>query len=457
MNLGQLGILVWSGRWRILLCALACFAGALTISLRLPKSYEAKARVLLELVRADPVTGISIGNKQTEAYVQTQQLLATSGRVGERVIEKLGWASNPAVVEAWQQQTGGNGDIRTWAASRLLGEVGAYPLEGGGTLEIVYRAPDPEAAEAIVRAIRESYIETALALQTEAAARRAERFAELLKPAQATLAKAQDELVRAQRETGTVLTPLGADVEAGKLNDLESSAITTRLQAEHDAAESALRTSSISADSLRRTLGQVEQQIALAERTMGPDNPDYQALIGRRNELIRQISREMAAIRNAASITGSAARQLAAAPEQAYQIERERVLGRAPQNLRISQALRLVALRQGEVTRLQNNLANAVQASERSESGLVVMGDVITNPHPVAPNIPLNSGLAVVFGIGLGLASVLIDGLARREVLGATDLAGASGVPVLAVVSGSRKRRGWLRRLWPRRRGPIAA
>ena len=457
MNLTQLGMVVWSGRWRILWCALACLAAAVAVSERLPKSYEAKARVLLELVRSDPVTGLSVSTRQTEAYIQTQQLLATSSRVGEMVIDKLGWANNPAVIQAWQQQTGGVGDLRNWAATRLIGEVAAYPLQGSGTLEIAYRAPDPEAAETIVRTIRESYIETALALQTEAAARRAERFAQLLKPATAALEKAQNDLVIAQRQTGTVLTQLGADVAAGQLSELEVKALNTRLLAQKEEADTVLRVSSANAQAFRRTLAGVETQIALAERTMGPDNPAYQALVGRRNELIRQISHEMASIRNAAAVTSGAARALAAAPEQAYQTERARVLGRAEANLRISQALRMVSLREGEATRLENNLVNARQASERSESGLVVMGDVITNPKPVSPNIPLNAGLALAFGIGLGLVSVLIDGLSRREVHGTTDLANASGVPVLAVVPGS-SRSGWWRRLWPRRhRGPVAA
>ena len=338
MNLGQLGMVVWSGRWRVLLCALACLAGALIISARMQKSYEAKARVLLELVGADPVTGLSIGNKQTEAYVQTQQLLATSSRVAEHAIDKLGWADNPAVTEAWQRETGGNGDVRAWAAQRLLGAVGAYPLEGGGVMEIAYRAPDPSAAESIVRALRESYIETALALQTEAAARRAARFAILLKPAQAVLAKAQAELDRAQRETGTVLTPGGTDIAAGQLGSLGTMATNTELLAQRDTVNAALRSSSIAADTFRRDLIGLEQQIALAERTMGPDNPSYQLMLTRRQELIRQLSREMAKIRAGVGLTASAARQLAEAPQQAYLVERARVLGRAPENLRISQA-----------------------------------------------------------------------------------------------------------------------
>ena len=457
MGLTQFGNLIWAGKWRVLLCALACLLAAVVVSERQPKSYEAKARVLLEVARPDPVTGISVGNKQIESYIQTQQLLAMSTRVGERVIEKLGWTDNPQVIDAWRQQTNGDGEFRTWAAERVMGAAAAYPFEGGGTLEIAYRAPDPSTAEVIVRAIRESYIETTLALQTEAGARRAERFEALLKPARAALALAQQRLLTAQRETGTVLSSLGVDIEANQLQSLDTVAQRTEVLAQQDAINVSARASSNHATALRRSLAEVETQIAMAERVAGTENPGYQGLLTRRSELVRQLARELAAMRTAAAQTVGAARALAAAPQQAYLKERERVLGRASENLRINQAVRMVALRQNEVTRLANNLAAARLASERTESGLVVMGDVITNTRPVSPNIPLNAAIAAVFGIGLGLASVLIDGLARREVLGSQDLAGASGVPVLAVVPGSTQPAWWRRLLPRRRRGPVAA
>ena len=453
MSIAQLLRLAWSGRWRILLCTLACLVGSLAVSLRLPKSYEARARVLLEVVGADPVTGVVIGNKQVEAYVTTQQLLVGSGRVGEGAIDKLGWANNPTVIESWQAQTGGVGDIRSWAAEKLLGQISAQPLEGGGTLEIAYRAPEPDAAAAIVRAIRDSYISTSLALQTEAAARRAKRYETLVQQARNALGAAQASLTRIQRETATVVDPLGTDIESRSLGSLQNSATETAQAAARNADRLALNAGAADEASIRRKLVEVEQQVALAGATYGVDNPDYRALLDRRAQLSGQLSAAGAAGRALAAKGGSAARAMAAAAEADYQRERTRVLGRGDSVIKIDQAVRLVALRRGELNRLEANLANAQQGAERSESGLVVMGDVISDSKPVSPNIPLNLLLAALFGLGLGLASVFIDGLARREVLGQADLIAASGVPVLAVMPGDRKP-SWWRRIFrlPRRR-----
>ena len=453
MTRAQLLQIVWSGRWRLLLCTLACVAGALAISLRLPKSYEARARVMLEVVGADPVTGVVIGNKQIEAYVTTQQILVGSDRVAERVIDKLGWASNPAVIESWQQQTGGVGDIRSWAAQRLLGAISARPLEGGGTLEIMYRAPEPDAAAAIVRAVRESYIETTLALQTEAAARRAKRYEALVIQARRALDVAQAALTKVQRETGTVIDATGVDVESRSLQTLQTNAGEAGEIASRDSNQVALSAGVLEAANIRRKLVRVEQQIALAGMTYGTDNPDYRALLDQRALLSGQLTAAGAAGRALAANANSAARAMAAAAETDYQRERARVLGRGDSVIKVDQALRIVALRRGELSRLEANLANAQQSAERSESGLVVMGDVISDSQPAAPNIPLNVALAALFGLGLGLASVFIDGLARREVLGQADLVAASGVPVLAVMPGDVKR-AWWRRIFrlPRRR-----
>jgi len=452
VSLSQLGALIWSGRWRLLLCVLASLAGAMVLSLWLPKTYEAKARVILELMRPDPVLGTSYNTKNTEAYIQTQQLLVTSGRVGERVIEKLGWVDNPAVIDSWQQATGGTGDIKTWAAGRLLGAIGAYPLEGGGTLEIVYRSPNQEAAETIVRAIRESYIETALALQTEAAARRATRFAELVVPARKAFDAERANLLAVQRETGTVLGYGGKDIRNGTLSRLVTEGRTAQLSAQRTVNQAMRRVTSQQIGMLRQDLIQVEQRLAMADNTLGGSNPDYDALTEQRALLVGQIAKATAVLRAQGAVAANAAQRLNELNDTAYQAERERLLDSAPVDLRIAQAQRMVALREGELQRLEANLANARQASERTESGLVVMGDVIASKEPVAPNFPLNALLASLFGLGLGLASVMIDGLWRREVRVPQDLAGAAGVPVLAVLR-SRRARSW----WPLRRGRTAA
>lgn len=429
MSMTQFLQILYAGRWRLLLCIVACVGAALAFGSRLPPSYEARARVILELVSPDLVTGTEVNAKSTESYVRTQQLLAMSERVALRAIEKLGWPENPAVIDAWNGATGGAGDIRVWAARRIMADTGAVPLEGGGTMEIIYRAPDPDAARQIAGVIRESYIETVLELQTESAKRRADRYDELEKQARARVTAAEAAYTGLQRATGIVADGNGADLESGALQRLQANELAAAAT-EPEGARPAAQLSSLM---LRKELAALEQQVALAVTQLGPANPEYQSLLARRDARRAALARAMA---SAPSGGGgiAAARRLRAETMAAYREERTRILGRGPDMLRLAQALRQVTVLRADLERIMRNGAELRMQSERTQSGLVVMGDVLTKDEPVAPNLPLIAALAAMFGIALGFVAVMLDGLLRREVLGAADLEFASGVPVLGVV-----------------------
>lgn len=430
MSMTQFLQILYAGRWRLLLCVVACLAGAMAFGSRLPATYEARARVILELVSPDLVTGTEVASKSTESYVRTQQLLAMSERVALRVVDKLGWAENPDVVEAFNATTGGFGDIKTWAARRIMAETAAVPLEGGGTMEIIYRAPDPDAAKQIAGLLREAYIETVLELQTEGAAKRADRYDELEKQARARVSAAEAAYTGLQRSLGIVADGNGADLESGALQRLQANALAAAVPPDADSDRSAAQQSVLK---LRAGLTALEQQIALAVTQLGPANPEYQSLLARRDSMRAALAR-IAATSPSDGGGVAAARRLRAETEAAYREERTRVLGRGPEMLKLAQALRQVTVLRADLERIMRNGAELRLQSERTQSGLVVMGDVLSQDRPVAPNLPLIAVLAMLFGLGLGFVAVMLDGLLRREVRGAADLEYASGVPVLGVV-----------------------
>ena len=230
MTLNQFWRIIVAAKWLIAVCVIGCLGGAMIFGLRQPKVYEARARVLLAVTTPDQVTGVqTVNNKTIEPYVRTQALLAVSSRTAERVVDKLGWAANPAVIDGWQTATGGTGDIRTWAAKLVQGNMTAYALEGGGTLEIIYRAPDLDAAVAIAGIVRESFIETSLALETEAAARRADRLEELAQAAATRLATAEADLNAEEKTAGIVVNASGDDIEGLRFKSLQQTTIDARL------------------------------------------------------------------------------------------------------------------------------------------------------------------------------------------------------------------------------------
>ncbi|WP_419815422.1 GumC family protein [Glacieibacterium sp.] len=459
MSIKQLWQIIVAGRWIMLLCTLACLGGAMAFGLRLPKTYEARARVLLQVVQPDLIDNSTINDKTMQPYVRTQSLLATSTRVCELIVDKLGWVNNPAVIDAFNA-TEGAGDIRAWAAARVQQSLIAQPLQGGGTLEIVYQAPDPEAARTIAGVAREAFIETSLALETESAARRGQMYQRNADLARQRLIAAQQSLATEQRAAGIITNSAGADLEAQRLPALAQEAIDARLAASRNdvkAEQEAPRT--LESMKLRTELLTLDLQIERASTQYGADNPIYKAMLERRRRLSAQLVAVDVAARSKAGGQIANSRLAINRADAALAAERSRVIGSTSNSARLSQAYRMVQLRQGEYDKLAAGAAQMQLQSTRSESGLVVMGDVIANPDPVAPNLLNIGALALIFGLSLGLMTTLVLGLADREVLGKEDLAFATGgIPVLGVVPrGPGRRKRWLSWFRGRRRRAVPA
>src|SRR3546814_9520621 len=124
-------------RWIILGALLFCLVTTGIVSLFIPRYYEGKARVELNVIKPDPVTGEAISPNFMRAYTVTQSELIGDERTLGTVAEKLGWTDSPAYVEAYQAATGGSGvSFRTWVAQILSKNTNARPLEGSNILEI---------------------------------------------------------------------------------------------------------------------------------------------------------------------------------------------------------------------------------------------------------------------------------------------------------------------------------
>ena len=86
-------------------------------------------------------------------YVATQSQLIQDYRVAGEVVDKLGWANNPAVIAQYQADADGSVDLRRWAAQRIIDQTSVSLVEGSNILEINYQGPTPEAAKAIANAV----------------------------------------------------------------------------------------------------------------------------------------------------------------------------------------------------------------------------------------------------------------------------------------------------------------
>lgn len=442
MSIAQLLSILRASRWSILLMALACIGTAYLFADSLPKQYTAKARVMLELANSDPAQYSSFKRDSAAGYIGTQLRLVGDIGVTRAVVAKLGWADNPQVIAAWQQATGGVGEVDRWAASRLAASLGANQLEDSAIIEILYSAGEPQAAKQIVGVVRTAYIENARTLRAQAAQRAAAWNRDQAARALAALQRAEQVRLDFARANNIVLDRRGESPAMTELDYLRDAG------ARRAGAAKAFQPSPAMLG-LQRQLNDIDAQLAIIQIRGGTSNPDYVLTTARRNILVAQLGRETAIARarsgNEEVVTAATRARLNAD----YLRARLEVLDQAPTYDRLAQLEREVALRrsfyQAAAARVEN-----LDMIAAAPAGVEVLGDVIGSDSPSFPNIPLITGLAAVFGLGLGVSLALFGEMSARRVRGAEDLEFSSRVPVLAVIGARRPSTGpWLRSRWP--------
>ena len=110
MSIGQFLRIFWAHRWLTLATAFSCVAGAFLVILLVPPKYVAHSRVMLNLLKPDPVTGEYVANNAARTYVATQVGLIKDDAVAGQAVQNLGWIAG--VRRARQMHHGVHADKR---------------------------------------------------------------------------------------------------------------------------------------------------------------------------------------------------------------------------------------------------------------------------------------------------------------------------------------------------------
>jgi uncharacterized protein involved in exopolysaccharide biosynthesis len=420
----------------VLITLVTCVFVALGVARTLPERYPARARVLLDLLKPDPVTGQLISGNSQRTYVRTQIELIQDYRVAGEVVDKLGWPQNAQVIAAWQAETGGQGDLRRWGAERIIAATRASIVEGSNILEITYEAPNPEIAKSVVNLLREAYIEASLRFRTDSAGRTADWYLEQADSAQRALALAEAAKSKFQQENGLVMAEGGVESESTKLSGLQSALVQARAGEGGQQFEATMKaTSSNVVDQLKISLATLSDQMEQAAERLGTEHPTYKSMIARKNLLSNQIAKETQVARQAGALQSGASRQSIAGIQAQYDAQKAKVLGMKDTLDKFSQLQREVDLRRDQYEKSAARTADLKLQANVSESGLVVLGDAIGSTKPSFPNWPQIGALSFAFGIALGVALALVTELLTRRVRGSEDLAFAARAPVFAVIA----------------------
>lgn len=411
--------ILWARRLIVLSAVVGCFLGGLTIMVISPPRYLATARVMMNYIKPDPVTGGYVNSKNADAYVISQIQLVTDFQVAVPAVEALGWLDNPEFMERYNSDAANlNSDFPVWVARSLLQATSARRVEDSNLLEIGFRAPEPQISQAVVEAIRESYVNASINRRNDSAAAQADVLAADAQEMRKEIAELEGKKNAYEREVGIALQEGHVDVDSNRLKSLIRETPRTYIPKVGGMSTAAT------------DLMQLDAQLAQTEQTLGPNHPSL-AQMRRQRELLRaQVKAEQ--VRGDA--TGQALEAQAAARSVFIEKQKEKVLSQREKVLQLR-------LYQDEIDRIsktlketQTQVAQLRQLTTATESGLTPIGEARVRPRPVFPNPSLMLGGSTAIGLLLGgLLAVLIE-LMDRRVRTTRDLELATAIPMLGVV-----------------------
>lgn len=422
MSFIQFFRILWA-QWRILAVAIigALVAAGIAIKL-MPTQYEATSRVMLDLVRPDPVSGEGIGAGAMRGYIRTQTELITDYRVAGRVVDQLQWTSSPVYLAAYRNRPkDDNRDFRRWVAQTVIDNTNVRAVEGSNILEISYRSTSGESARIIADAIRQAYIDQTLAFKRDSAGRTAQWFRQQAEELRTKLATAEKQMNDFEKANGVVLTADNSDTEEDRLRALASLPMNQGMSAPGIAAAQSPTQNQVAA---------IDAQIAERSRVLGPSHPQLLALQRQREVLASIAAKETAQLRSmaaGATQTGPSQNSLISA-QQRIVLERRG---------KINEAERLatdVALLKQDYIKTAARAAELEQQAESPEAQLTLLGSAIAPTKPVSPKIPLILFGALGLGAALGVLCSLVVELLNRRIRGVEDLELVS-VPIIGMMS----------------------
>lgn len=415
MSLAQFLRLLFARRMIILVTLVACLATATLTAFLLPPRYEARARVLLDVLKPDPVTGQVMTNNFMRAYTVAQIEMIKGTGVTGRVIDQLGWANDPAMLARYaRENTDPGADVRLWLARELSDNLQANVLEGSNILEIIYDGPSPEMAKQMAGLIRQAYRQEALEDKRTASRESAQWYRQQADQANKALALAEAQRTAFAKANNIVLP-------ADNVTDLEAAKLQTLSQ--QSVAAAAAPVVMPQANPMQAQLETVTQQLAQAASTLGPNHPSYQALLRQ-----KQVYEALAARQ------GRGGGSNAGAVEGAYERQRARVIAGRDKVDQLQRMQNDVALKRDQYLKAAQRAADLQLEANTTNANVSDMGPTTASTTPSFPNRPVLIGVAAATGLGLGILLALLVELMNRRVRSPDDLEVAAHAPVLARV-----------------------
>jgi chain length determinant protein EpsF len=442
-----------------LLVVAATVLAAAAVSLALPKSYEARALLLVDATRDEQSLSnvLLMPPRERIGYLQTQADILTSERVARRVVRDLALARDAGLREAFAE-AGGAGSIESWIAETLRKKL-EVEISQSNVIQLGYASQDPAFSARVVNGFAQAYVDTMLELRVEPTRQAALWFDEQLKSLRASLEEAQQRLTRYHRREGIISADERSDVENARLAELSGQLVRAEAQAielrtRERQARAALQDGGaerlpdvLASEVVRALKADLARGAAALEdlaTQYGARHPQYQRRAAENAELRARLAAE--AERVVAGIVHSRrqAERREAELRAALQAQRARLL-----ELKEGRNQLAVLARDAETaqrtyeTALQRAVVSQVE-SRASQTSVALLNPAVAPRQPARPRVMLNIALALAAGMMLGAGLVVLLEMFDRRVHSRADLAEASAAPLLGELGAWKPARGRL-------------
>jgi chain length determinant protein EpsF len=376
----------------------------------------------------------------------TQIDIISSKNVALRVVDQLKLAASPAVVEQFNQATGGRGSVRDWLADLLLKKLDILPARESSVVEISFKGADPQFVAAVANAFAEEYQKASIQLKVDPMKKASAYFDDQTKLLRDAAEAAQSRLSKYQQENGIVSLDNRLDVESNRLNDLSAQLVMAQGQAMEAASRQRMAMGGNGAESpdvagnplvqnMKASLSAAQSKFADVAQRLDKNHPLYQSAKAEVDQLRADLATQVAIASKSVGNNAEVLQQREAAIRAALAEQKKKVLelNRTRDELNTLQKDVESAQRAFDATSLRLSQTRIEGQSEQSDISL--LNPAVPPIDPSGPRIVLNTLLAIFVGSFLGLSFALIAELIDRRVRSAGDLSDVLEIPVLGVIA----------------------
>jgi len=437
-------LLILRARYKVVLLTFGItVATAVALSLLLPKQYTGSVALVVDVKSPDPVSGMMLAGLMAPGYMATQIDIINSDRVAKDVVRGLKLDQSPALREAWQDDTDGQGNIVDWIAIVLQKKLDVKPSRESNLININYLGLSPEFAAAVANAFAQAFINANLEMRLAPARQYATFFEEQTKAARAKLDAAQNAMSAYRQKNGITAADDRLDFETAKLNETSSQLTGVQCQTtDSQSKRQGVKSDTVSEvmqspviQALKTNVAMLEAKLNESSGNLGKNHPQTQRTEMELATLRAQLDAETRKITSSIDTSYQVGKQREKELQSAVAAQKARVLVLNKQRDELNVLQRDIDSAQRNFEAVSGRASQSNLESQTNQTNITVLNPATPPVEPSRPRVLINILVSIFLGgiFGVGLALVLE--LKNRHVRSADDLSEVLDIPQLGTIT----------------------